>query len=223
MDKPALVFYPDKTLEFEAQSGAQSQVTLRLENPHDRVAAFKIKTTAPKSYLVKPSSGVIEGRQTQSISILLMPQFEKQQHTTSADRFLIQSTFIASAVPLSKEEWSTIRKDKLEEKKLNVNIVWTARLDNSIGAPPVSNNVSVLAAKPLPNDYSGLKIAYEELLTIAITLERQNRELTAERDGLPAVRHASHDKRIPGSQFELWQIGMLLVVTLVILKLCRII
>lgn len=60
----------------QVTGGVQSQVTLQLENLTDSFAAFKIKTTAPRSYLVKPSSGVIGPKKSQEINILLIPLFE---------------------------------------------------------------------------------------------------------------------------------------------------
>ena len=50
--------------------------SLVLENIQDTFVAFKIKTTAPRSYLVKPSSGIIAPRAKQDINILLIPLFE---------------------------------------------------------------------------------------------------------------------------------------------------
>ncbi len=41
---------------------------MKLSNPSDRRVAFKIKTTAPKRYCVKPNSGFIEPADTVQIS-----------------------------------------------------------------------------------------------------------------------------------------------------------
>jgi len=48
-------------------SSAVSSV-MKLSNPSDRRVAFKIKTTAPKRYCVKPNSGLVEPAQTVQIS-----------------------------------------------------------------------------------------------------------------------------------------------------------
>ena len=47
---------------------------MRLSNPSDRKVCFKIKTTAPKRYCVKPNSGVIDPKQTVQISGNFRPQ-----------------------------------------------------------------------------------------------------------------------------------------------------
>eukprot|EP01053_Blabericola_migrator_P004991 Blabericola_migrator_1__4990@NODE_2593_length_2561_cov_173_171612_g1625_i0_p3_GENE_NODE_2593_length_2561_cov_173_171612_g1625_i0NODE_2593_length_2561_cov_173_171612_g1625_i0_p3_ORF_typecomplete_len180_score23_29Motile_Sperm/PF00635_26/1_4e26PapDlike/PF14874_6/0_0004DUF5001/PF16392_5/0_012ASH/PF15780_5/0_014PapD_N/PF00345_20/0_058TMEM131_like/PF12371_8/0_098DUF1081/PF06448_11/4_5e02DUF1081/PF06448_11/1_5Ice_nucleation/PF00818_17/0_75_NODE_2593_length_2561_cov_173_171612_g1625_i0100639 len=120
-----LNYYPEKMLEFNVVGGSQSQVTLQLENPSDTHVAFKIKTTAPKSYLVKPSSGVVPPNGRQQISILLIPLYEPPRESTP-DRFLVQSTVIANAEPLSKEAWAdlAVMKEKLHEKRLSVHLNW---------------------------------------------------------------------------------------------------
>ena len=41
---------------------------MKLGNPSDKKVCFKIKTTAPKRYCVKPNSGVIDPKQTVTIS-----------------------------------------------------------------------------------------------------------------------------------------------------------
>lgn len=63
-------------LSFDARPGEQSESTLGLENLTDGYLAFKVKTTAPKGYLVKPSNGVLEPNGKKDISIHLLPQFE---------------------------------------------------------------------------------------------------------------------------------------------------
>ena len=40
-----------------------SSAVMSLRNPSDRKVCFKIKTTAPKRYCVKPNSGVIDPKQ----------------------------------------------------------------------------------------------------------------------------------------------------------------
>ena len=53
---------------------SQVSSSMRLSNPSDRKVCFKIKTTAPKRYCVKPNSGVIDPKQTVQISGNFRPQ-----------------------------------------------------------------------------------------------------------------------------------------------------
>ena len=43
------------------------KTTLRLTNPSDKRVLFKVKTTAPKSYCVRPNSGIIAEGATQEV------------------------------------------------------------------------------------------------------------------------------------------------------------
>lgn len=42
--------------------------TLKLSNPTDRNVCFKVKTTAPRRYCVRPNSGVIEAGTSVNVS-----------------------------------------------------------------------------------------------------------------------------------------------------------
>jgi hypothetical protein len=50
--------------------------TLRLKNPHSDPIAFKVKTTAPKQYCVRPNSGRIEPGKDVEVQILLQAMKE---------------------------------------------------------------------------------------------------------------------------------------------------
>ena len=69
---PLLQIHPEKVLEvpFTLYSSSVVQLTLRNVSPHPFVA-YKIKTTAPKNYLVRPSTGMQQQQQQQ--------QFHQQQ------------------------------------------------------------------------------------------------------------------------------------------------
>ncbi|XP_021712869.1 uncharacterized protein LOC5576591 [Aedes aegypti] len=57
---------------------------MRLTNPTEHVILFKIKTTAPKKYCVRPNCGVLEPKTTIEIAIILQPFIfdaaEKNKH-----------------------------------------------------------------------------------------------------------------------------------------------
>ncbi|CAO1636187.1 unnamed protein product [Parajaminaea phylloscopi] len=69
--------------------------SLQVSNPNQQPVAFKVKTTAPKQYCVRPNSGRIEPGETVEVQVLL--QAMKEEPPTSAkcrDKFLVQSTVI---------------------------------------------------------------------------------------------------------------------------------
>ena len=45
--------------------------TIKLHNPTDQKVCFKVKTTAPKKYCVRPNSGIIQPQGTVSVAGML--------------------------------------------------------------------------------------------------------------------------------------------------------
>lgn len=58
-------------LRFRFQLNKQLLATITVNNPNGQRVAFKIKTTAPKKYVVRPSSGVVEPRSNQSVQVIM--------------------------------------------------------------------------------------------------------------------------------------------------------
>lgn len=56
-------------LKFRFELRKNIPVTLSLHNPGDEPVAFKVKTTAPKKYCVRPSSGVVDPKATKDIQV----------------------------------------------------------------------------------------------------------------------------------------------------------
>uniref|UniRef100_A0A4W5KUY4 Vesicle-associated membrane protein-associated protein A n=1 Tax=Hucho hucho TaxID=62062 RepID=A0A4W5KUY4_9TELE len=65
---------------------------LKLKNPSDRRVCFKVKTTAPKRYCVRPNSGIIDVGATVTISVMLQP-FDYDPNEKSKHKFMVQSIF----------------------------------------------------------------------------------------------------------------------------------
>ncbi|KAL8445920.1 hypothetical protein Emag_004999 [Eimeria magna] len=117
---PLLHITPEKTIEIPCALFTSSSVELLLQNvsAHPYVA-YKIKTTAPKSYLVRPSSGVVPQGQTRSVQIVLQALTEEPSRTSS-DRFLVQATPVESSLPLPRNYWLSLSKSDVEETRLSV-------------------------------------------------------------------------------------------------------
>lgn len=62
---------PRRQLKFETIAGASSTTLISL-TAHQSLA-FKIKTTAPQHYLVRPNHGVIQSGETREISVIMQP------------------------------------------------------------------------------------------------------------------------------------------------------
>jgi vesicle-associated membrane protein-associated protein B len=69
---------------------------LSLTNPQDHQICFKVRTTAPKRYSVRPNNGVIEGQSTAKVMIFRQgtdsgPSNSEPSNSAKGDRFMIQS------------------------------------------------------------------------------------------------------------------------------------
>jgi hypothetical protein len=69
-----------------------STTVLRLKNTGDSTVAFKVKTTAPKQYCVRPNCGNVKAYETVEISVILQPmKVEPPAGFKCKDKFLVQS------------------------------------------------------------------------------------------------------------------------------------
>ncbi|XP_065363239.1 vesicle-associated membrane protein/synaptobrevin-binding protein isoform X1 [Calliphora vicina] len=85
-----LIIDPPGELRFIGPFTSPVITTLKLTNPSDETILFKIKTTAPKRYCVRPNFGWVAPNDNVSVEICLQPfnfdPFEKNKH-----KFMVQS------------------------------------------------------------------------------------------------------------------------------------
>ncbi|GIY97889.1 hypothetical protein CEXT_75621 [Caerostris extrusa] len=91
----ALVLDPPNELHFKGPFTEVTTSYLKLTNLTDRNIIFKVKTTAPKTYCVRPNGGFIPPKKTKSISLMLQP-FDPENDDRSRDKFMVQSMFTSS-------------------------------------------------------------------------------------------------------------------------------
>lgn len=88
-----LVLDPSNELKFRGPFDDYVSVSLTIRNPTAKRIAFKIKTTAPKRYCVKPNSGVLDPDQNIKVNVLLQPFIydptEKNKH-----KFMVQYMYL---------------------------------------------------------------------------------------------------------------------------------
>lgn len=73
----------------ELRKKIQSAVTL--SNSSNENVAFKIRTTAPRQYCVRPSQGVVMPGKRTKISIVMQPMDSWPAESASRDKFMVQS------------------------------------------------------------------------------------------------------------------------------------
>ncbi|KAL2269176.1 hypothetical protein VTJ83DRAFT_4022 [Remersonia thermophila] len=120
--------------------------TLRISNPNTLPVYFKVKTTAPKQYCVRPNSGRIEPGSSVEVSVLLQAmKIEPPLDARCRDKFLVQSVLVT----MDRERetmakiWETVQKSDIQEKKIRVAWLPTTHLNNGVvdAPPPVATPV----------------------------------------------------------------------------------
>jgi hypothetical protein len=80
---------PEHELVFQKNSQQNPKQTLSIKNTLQDYLAFKVKTTAPKQFVVRPNSGRLSPGESVEIGIAL--QIRGDNDTNRKDKFLVQS------------------------------------------------------------------------------------------------------------------------------------
>lgn len=112
-----LIIEPKHELKFRGPFKHMSTSHLELKNPTDHSVCFKIKTTAPKKYCVRPNSGVVPPKENVLVAVCLQP-FEYDPNEKSKHKFMVQ-TMIAPEGEFNAETlWKEANPDSLMDTKL---------------------------------------------------------------------------------------------------------
>jgi DNA-directed RNA polymerase I, II, and III subunit RPABC2 len=168
-----LALEPDQSLFFrKSPNSATAHELLKLTNKSTGYVAFKVKTTAPKSYLVRPSTGILKAGATTEVQIILQQPGQGTDAQASLHRFLVQAVPSATGTAPTREDWADwqTRKDVIQEQKLSVS------LDVSEGdamAKPVDDATRATNA----GHSEDLQVKYDELVRFTLDLEKQKKKL----------------------------------------------
>jgi DNA-directed RNA polymerase I, II, and III subunit RPABC2 len=168
----SLVTVSPEEIVFPNVLNQEAVFILKVSNVSSSPVAFKVKTTAPKNYLVKPSAGAIPANGSIDIRITL----NKQTTDPSAnnDRFLVQAVKAPNGKELTKEEWSAVDKSAIQELRLHV--VFTNQPGTGAGsAAAVGSSGPSPATVPLDKSASPdqVRAKYDELVSYSKRLESE--------------------------------------------------
>ncbi|XP_010553749.1 PREDICTED: vesicle-associated protein 2-2-like [Tarenaya hassleriana] len=121
MDMPLLDIQP-RTLKFVVQLNKQSSCVVQLTNTTHQHVAFKVKTTSPKKYCVRPNVGVVAPNSSYEFTVIMQAFKEPPPDMVCKDKFLIQSITVPAVTSdeditaslFSKEEGKPIQENKLK-------------------------------------------------------------------------------------------------------------
>ncbi|EPS62059.1 hypothetical protein M569_12733, partial [Genlisea aurea] len=81
-------------LQFPFEVKKQISCSLLLTNNGDDYVAFKVKTTNPKTYCVKPNTGLVLPHSTSDVIVTMQAQKEAPPDMQCKDKFLLQSVVV---------------------------------------------------------------------------------------------------------------------------------
>ncbi|XP_057554503.1 vesicle-associated membrane protein-associated protein A isoform X3 [Hippopotamus amphibius kiboko] len=178
---------------------------LKLRNPSDRKVCFKVKTTAPRRYCVRPNSGIIDPGLTVTVSVMLQP-FDYDPNEKSKHKFMVQTIFAPPNISDMEAVWKEAKPDELMDSKLRC-VFEMPNENDKLNDMEASKAAPLNAAKqdgPVPkphsvslNDSETRKLMEEcrRLQGEMMKLSEENRHLRDE--GLRLRKVAHSDK--PGS------------------------
>lgn len=164
-----LVLEPSQELKFRGPFTDVVTSQLKLSNPSDKRVCFKVKTTAPRRYCVRPNSGVVDPNGSVSVAVMLQP-FEYDPHEKNKHKFMVQSLFASGDGEISLDSlFKEADMSQLMDSKLRC--VFELPADATAQAP--QNNLDAspalqphLEAKPSPkstNSDAEIKKAADEI------------------------------------------------------------
>ncbi|KAL1826374.1 hypothetical protein ACET3Z_004786 [Daucus carota] len=141
-----------RELKFAFELKKQISSSLTLFNKSDKHVAFKVKTTNPKKYCVRPNTGVVQPGSTCDITVTMQAQKEAPPDMQCKDKFLLQSIVAspgADAKDITPEMFSKEAGHVVEECKLRVVYVAPSNLPSSVtegseeGSSPRASNMDL--------------------------------------------------------------------------------
>jgi len=141
-----LLLDPSNELRFKGPFDDYVTVSLTIRNPTEKRIAFKIKTTAPKRYCVKPNSGVLDPAQSMKVNVLLQP-FNYDPNEKNKHKFMVQYLYLNDEeIQLSVNDilnmWKDVNTKRLLDMKLKCIFESTDEESKKISNSnaPLSNN-----------------------------------------------------------------------------------
>ncbi|KAL4336223.1 hypothetical protein GQ457_07G010850 [Hibiscus cannabinus] len=122
-DANQLISVQPNDLKFLFELDKPSFCDLQLTNNTDSHVAFKVKTTSPKKYFVRPNTGIVMPSDSCIIRVTLQAQREYPPDMQCKDKFLLQSTIVPPNTDVDDLPANTFNKDgskEIKERKLKV-------------------------------------------------------------------------------------------------------
>ncbi|XP_037733181.1 vesicle-associated membrane protein-associated protein B/C isoform X2 [Chelonia mydas] len=157
---------PQHELKFKGPFTDVVTTNLKLGNPTDRNVCFKVKTTAPRRYCVRPNSGIIDAGTSINVSVMLQP-FDYDPNEKSKHKFMVQSMFAPA---------DTSDMEAVHDVEINKIISTTAKTESSVMSKSISSSLDDTEVKKVMEEYKRLQVEVQRL--------REENKQFKEEDGL---------------------------------------
>ncbi|XP_054316234.1 vesicle-associated membrane protein-associated protein A isoform X1 [Pongo pygmaeus] len=144
-----LVLDPPTDLKFKGPFTDVVTTNLKLRNPSDRKVCFKVKTTAPRRYCVRPNSGIIDPGSTVTVSVMLQP-FDYDPNEKSKHKFMVQTIFAPPNTSDMEAVWKEAKPDELMDSKLRC-VFEMPNENDKLGITPPGNAPTVASVSSINN------------------------------------------------------------------------
>ncbi|XP_062186107.1 vesicle-associated protein 1-2-like isoform X2 [Phragmites australis] len=176
-------------LRFPFETKKQISCSMQLTNRTDDYIAFKVKTTSPKKYCVRPNSGIVPPRSTSDVIVTMQAQKEAPPDMQCKDKFLLQSVIVGegtSARDITGEMFTKESGNVVDEVKLKVVYVPPPK------PPSPVHEGSEEGSPPRPSLSGGSNLNYQEMsresdeppLFSAVKAQKDQEDLTSETSAL---------------------------------------
>ncbi|XP_054719440.1 vesicle-associated membrane protein-associated protein B-like isoform X1 [Uloborus diversus] len=214
-----LILEPATELHFVGPFTDVVTSTLKLVNPLDRRVCFKVKTTAPKKYCVRPNSGVLKPKQVINVAVMLQP-FDYNPNEKNKHKFMVQTMIVPDGDVNIDNLWQNPPPESLMDSKLRCvfdmpeETVKNNNLDTNAVQGEDKTAVSKVVTEPTVKTFpkasnieSELKKIYDENKTLKKEIELLNRENEQLRAEEQRLRQRGNPKSDAGSQLRAHHLG----------------
>ncbi|CAI8603391.1 unnamed protein product [Vicia faba] len=126
MNKTPILEIEPRELKFIFELKKQSSCSVQVTNNTYHYVAFKVKTTSPKKYSVRPNVGVLAPKSSGEFIVTMQAQRVAPEDLVCKDKFLVQSTLVDAEITSEDVTASLFVKDGVryvEENKLKVSLI----------------------------------------------------------------------------------------------------
>ncbi|KAK1273440.1 Vesicle-associated protein 2-1 [Acorus gramineus] len=129
-----ITIHPEELI-FQVEPEKQCYCDLKVANNTEHHVAFKVKTTTPKKYFVRPNTGVVQPWDSRVVTVTLQAQREYPPDLQCRDKFLLQSTVVPpTTTDIDEIPQNTFNKEGGKEiQELKLRVVYTPATESGNG------------------------------------------------------------------------------------------